>query len=140
MTLTHGWVIIDPTDENIKVECADFSWDIDDKGSFSDFPSDGHFGFSLRTYKRTVKVEGLFFTDKTHFDLFLATMDDMQNTAYYLKIQCSSGGAFVNWDGTNNLMPSLFVSMKGIRKAVKGDGDFWEIDLLTFRQAGALTT
>lgn len=121
--------------------CEKWEWDKDDKPTFIDYPDDGHYGFSLKIYKRTVKIHNLFFTTKAAYDTFQAELEAMQTTAAYtLRIKTTTAGAYEFFNGTNNTMPVLFISQKGNGKLVWGDAAFYQIKLLTLRQAGVLST
>lgn len=139
MALTKGWLYIDYGTGNYQVQVADCKADKSDKGYFSDFAGDGHFGFSSRTYKRMVKAKGLRFDNKTDFDLFMANLDTLQAAgAFDVRFKVKSDNTWYKWNGVNYTIPCLFVSTKGEGKVSPGDGQVYGIDLLQLRQAGKL--
>ena len=139
MALTKGWFYMDYGTGNYQVPIKDWKVDKKDKGFFSDFSSDGHFGFSTRTYKRMLKIKGLMFDNKTDYDLFLSALDTLQAAgAFDCRIKVKSDNTWYKFNGVNYTMPVLFVDSKGEGKSAFGDDQHYEIQMLMLRQAGAL--
>lgn len=146
MALTKGWLYLPYVDgvgggSEMQVPVKDFRYDVKDKPMFTDYSSDGHYGFSTKVYQRIVKIKHLMFDNKTDYDLFKATLDTLQaGAAYNLRYKVKSTGEWEKFDGVNQTMPVLFVNQKGLGKSTFGDDQHYEIKMLTLRQAGALTT
>ena len=137
----EGWLILSSGATECKVQCKLVEWDLDDSATFIDYTGDGHYGFSLEIYARTVKIKTIFFDDKTNFDLFLANIETAQAAGTFtIIVEASSAPTYIKWDGINHIMPVQFVAMKGMKKPFGGDIDYWEIAMLTVRQAGALAS
>ena len=138
----EGWLILSSGATECKVHCKSVEWDLDDESvTFIDYPADGHYGYSLETFIRIVKIKTIFFDNKTNFDLFLANMKTAQAAGTFtIKVEASTTPTYIKWDGTNHIMPVQFVSMKGMKKVFGGDIDYWEVTMLTVRQAGALAS
>ncbi|MHA1795232.1 MAG: hypothetical protein ACTSUK_03910 [Promethearchaeota archaeon] len=138
--MMSGWVEIS-VGSGYSIQCEDYSWDFDDDITAMDYPSDGHFGFSLLTISRTVRIKNAYFTSQSDLEDFISDLlTSQQSGSYNLKIKTKSNGTYIKWDGSNSTMPVLLKSMKDIRKMVRGDGEIWVIGRMEFKQAGDLST
>jgi len=137
-----GWLYIGAGDANemiIRCKKVDYDWE-DKSATFIDFPSDGHYAFSLQTYGRPLRVTGIFFTTTADKDTFLLRLNTLQTAgAYNLKLETNTTSSFAKWDGENTTFPVLFAKVRGIEKTIGGNAEFWEIKQIVFKQAGALT-
>ena len=137
-----GWLYIGYGDGTYQciVRCEDYEWDeVDDSATFIDYPADGHYGYTLDTKKRKIKIKELFFDNKADFDLFLVNLDALQSGgAFDLRIKCNSDNSWIKWNGTNITMPVLFKTKKGIKKSFRGDTTIYTIKMIEFNQAGNL--
>lgn len=140
MALTKGWFYLDYAGGNqMQVQIKDCKVDVKDAGAtFMDYPSDGHYGFSVRTYKRTLKVRGLLFPNETDFNTFISTLDTLQGTGIFDCREKTSTGKWRKWNGVNVTIPCLFMDYKGEGKIASWEQEIWGIDMLMLRQAGAL--
>lgn len=141
MALDKGWIYLDYGGGNqFQIRCKKWTWDWEDDPTYADYAGDGHFGFSIRTYKRVVKIYKIFIDNNTDYYTFLANMDTLQSgNAYKLRIKIKSTPLYHKWDGTYYDMPVIFHKLKGMEKIYRGDNEFWDIGQLILRQAGALS-
>lgn len=137
-----GWIYIGYGDGSYQciVRCEKITWDEDDGGTiFVDSPADIHVGFTLETYKRAVKIQGIFFDSKVDFDHFMVNIKALQNSGVFnLRVKTASAPTWVKWDGIYMTMPVLYVNKKGHEKVFRGESDVWKIAQLMLRQAGNL--
>lgn len=142
MALIKGWLYLDYGGGNqMQIPIRDWEIDKDNKPTFIDYPNDGHYGFALKIYKRTVKIKGCMINNKTDWDLFLLTLDTIQATPYNMRIKIKgTPETWYKFDGVNQTMPVLSDKERGAKKAAGGDDQHYIMKQLMLRQAGVLST
>lgn len=137
-----GWLRLGMGGGNgVDPRCEKVSFAIDDTSAvFMDYPNDGHYGWSLESYKRVVKVKNIWFNSVASYDAFMANILALQDGgAFTLQIKITSS-TYLKFDGTNDEMPVLWVKMADVEKPYGGASTIFIIPQLILQQAGNLTT
>lgn len=137
-----GWLHLGYADatNGVIVKCAKVDFNEKDiSATWIDYPADGHTAWTLRTVKRIIKIEGIFFDSNADYDIFKAKLTALQTAGVFdVRVQRNSDNSFRTWNGTNITMPVLYEGIRGEDKVYGGDSEVWVIKQLSLRQGGAL--
>jgi hypothetical protein len=138
---TNAWIWLTYGSDVLYLLCEGWSYDNDDPSAFVvDYPSRGHFGFTLNTEKVVVKLKNVYVTSEADWNTLKAQLKAAQEaSSCTLKIKISSDPTYEKFDGTNDDMPVLIKSTKGRKKVFKGDTTYYQIGMIELIQSGALS-
>lgn len=122
------------------ITCEDCTYDIDDTSAkVLDYPSRGHFGWTLQTEKNIAKIKNARTDTEADWNTLKAELQNAKDsTVCNLKKQISSTPTYEKWDGTNTILPVLVKSQKGHKKIYGGDTTIYQIAQIILLQSGAI--
>lgn len=122
------------------INCEDWNYDNSDPSVIAlDYPSRGHFGFTLNTEKVMVKVKNTYVLTEAAWNILKAQIKVAQESDdIVLVIKISSTPSYEKFDGTSYNMPILIQVTRGRKKKFKGDATIYNIAQLVLIQADDL--
>ena len=106
-----------------------------------DYPSRGHFGFTMNTEKVQVKLSNVYvLTEAAWNELKKQIVAAQEADSCTLRIQISSSPTYELFDGTtaHDEMPVIIKITRGRSKPFKGDATVYQIKQILLIQSGAL--
>lgn len=145
---TGAWILLTTTyggnTHNLYIICEDWDYGNDDISATGiDYPSRGHFGFTLNTEKVTIKIKKAYVITEAGWNELkkgiVALQDSTEDVT--LRIQISSTPTYELFDGTtgHDVMPVLIKKDNARKKLFRGDATVYGIGQILLIQVGALS-
>lgn len=152
MTSIYGdntaWVLITDGTSTLYLKCEenpDIS-ESDPSAVVVDYPSRGHFGFTLDSEKVTVKLSKIFCVTKAEWNDVREGLKYMKNNSSTIYLRIKDGAStYEDFDPTASTtvvysyMPVIIKKINGKKKVFKGDATIYLISQVMLQQSGALT-
>jgi len=142
---TNAWIRLTygDTPDYLYLRCnKPWQYGKDDPSATSiDYPSRGHFGFTLNTEKVIIKLTEVYVTTEAEWNILKAQLEAAEEAASCtLRIQISSTPTYELFNGVagKDEMPILIKSKKAYGKIFKGDTTMYQIKQIILWQIGAL--
>ena len=135
--IDNGWLYLTNDTDIMKLACVGIKHNWKWQPDITHYTGGGHYGFDLGESALTFKASRIIFATQANAETYLSNLRTWQLAGTFkLKVQSTSGGAFLKLDGTNTVFPVLSHGPTKISKIGNENNVYFEVGSQVFEIAG----